>query len=155
MIGDIQFIGRAWVLPHPDRAAPAFAPMVRDEEIERIAVAAAIAHEEAQGWQVESVEQDNRGFDLDLPQAPPGRSQATAIEVRFIEVKGRAGTPARSPSPPTSTRPPSDCGRTTGSTWSCNCAGATRRSIRSRIPRGSAGNRSSRSSTTTSVPSRS
>jgi superfamily II DNA or RNA helicase len=55
-IGDIQLIGHAWVLPHPDRAAPSIRAMVRDDEIERIAVQAAIAHEEAQGRQVESVE---------------------------------------------------------------------------------------------------
>ena len=30
--------------------------MVRDDEIERIAVECVIAHEEARGWQVESVE---------------------------------------------------------------------------------------------------
>jgi predicted GIY-YIG superfamily endonuclease len=63
-IGDIQHIGRTWVLPHPERAAPGIAPMVSDPEIERIAVQAVIAHEEAEGRVVESVEADNRGFDL-------------------------------------------------------------------------------------------
>jgi len=63
-IGDIQHLGRAWVLPHPDRASPTIAPMVSDPEIERIAVQAVIAHEEAEGRVVESVEADNRGFDL-------------------------------------------------------------------------------------------
>ncbi len=38
--------------------------MVRDDEIERIAVEAVIAYEEARGWEVESVETENRGFDL-------------------------------------------------------------------------------------------
>jgi predicted HTH transcriptional regulator len=38
--------------------------MVRDDEIEHIAVRLAIAHEEARGWVVESVESENRGFDL-------------------------------------------------------------------------------------------
>ena len=33
-IGDIQHLGRAWVLPHPERNSPGIAPMVRDEEIE-------------------------------------------------------------------------------------------------------------------------
>ena len=37
-IGDIRHIGRAWVMPHPDRAAPSIAPMVTDPQIERIAV---------------------------------------------------------------------------------------------------------------------
>lgn len=89
-IGDIQHVGCAWVLPHPDRASPAMAPMVRDVEIERLAVQAAIAHEEAQGRQVESVEAQNRGFDL-ISRRPHPEDPATAIEVRFIEVKGRSG----------------------------------------------------------------
>ena len=88
-IGDIQHIGRAWVLPHPERTAPGIAPMVRDEEIERIAVEAVTAYEVARGWQVESVEKDNRGFDLISRKSQPEDSK-TAIEVRFIEVKGRA-----------------------------------------------------------------
>ena len=37
-IADITHLGRAWVLPHPERTTPGMAPMVRDEEIERIAV---------------------------------------------------------------------------------------------------------------------
>jgi len=89
-IGDIQFIGCAWVLPHPERTSPAVWPMVRDDEIERLAVRAAIAHEEAQGRVVESVETQNRGFDL-LSRRPHPEDPATAIDVRFIEVKGRAG----------------------------------------------------------------
>jgi len=88
-IGDIQCIGHAWVLPHPERSSPGLAPMVRDEEIERIAVLAAIAHEEAQGRVVESVEAQNRGFDL-ISRRPHPEDPATAIDVRFIEVKGRA-----------------------------------------------------------------
>ncbi len=89
-IGDIQRVGCAWVLPHPERTAPSIQAMVRDEEIERIAVQAAIAHEEAQGRQVESVEAENRGFDL-ISRRPHPEDPATAIDVRFIEVKGRAG----------------------------------------------------------------
>ena len=88
-IADIQHHGRAWVLPHPERQSPAIAPMVRDEEIERIAVRAVIAHETARGWVVESVEQENRGFDL-ISRRPHQEDPATAVEVRFIEVKGRA-----------------------------------------------------------------
>jgi len=63
--------------------------MVRDDEIERIAVQAVIAHEEAQGRQVESVEAQNRGFDL-ISRRPHPEDPLTAIDVRFIEVKGRA-----------------------------------------------------------------
>jgi superfamily II DNA or RNA helicase len=88
-IADIHHHGRAWVLPHPERTSPGLAPMVRDEEIERIAVAAVTAHEEARGWQVVSVEKENRGFDL-LSRKPHPEDPHTAIAVRFIEVKGRA-----------------------------------------------------------------
>lgn len=88
-ITDIHHQGRAWVLPHPERTSPGIAPMVRDEEIERIAVQAAIAYEEARGWQVVSVEAENRGFDL-ISRKPHPEDPQTAIEVRFIEVKGRA-----------------------------------------------------------------
>jgi len=87
---DITHLGRAWVLPHPERTAPGLAPMVRDEEVERIAVETAIRHEEARGWQVESVEDQNRGFDL-ISRKPHPEDAKTFIEVRFIEVKGRAG----------------------------------------------------------------
>ncbi len=88
-IADIQRIGSAWVLPHPERTTPAFQPMVRDEEIEKTAVKTAIAHEEEQGRKVESVEAQNRGFDL-ISRKPHPEDPATAIDVRFIEVKGRA-----------------------------------------------------------------
>ncbi|OQC12431.1 MAG: RNA polymerase-associated protein RapA [Lentisphaerae bacterium ADurb.Bin082] len=88
-IGDIQHVGCAWVLPHPERTSPSLAPIVRDDEIERIAVQAAIAYEESQGRTVESVETQNRGFDLISRRAHP-EDPATAIEVRFIEVKGRS-----------------------------------------------------------------
>jgi superfamily II DNA or RNA helicase/tetrahydromethanopterin S-methyltransferase subunit G len=89
-IGDIQHIGRAWVLPHPDRTAPGVAPMVRDEEIECKAVDFVTKLLENEGWQVESVEQDNRGFDLIARKLHP-EDPKTAIDVRFVEVKGRAG----------------------------------------------------------------
>ena len=88
-IADIVHLGRAWVLPHPERATPRLAPMVEDAEIERIAVEFVIRHEESRGWQVESVEAENRGFDL-ISRRPHPEDPATAIEVRFIEVKGRA-----------------------------------------------------------------
>jgi hypothetical protein len=81
--------GRAWVLPHPDRYAPDIAPMVSNAEIERIAVDAVVAYEEAQGWQVESVESENRGFDL-ISRKYHAEDPKTAIAVKFIEVKGRS-----------------------------------------------------------------
>lgn len=63
--------------------------MVRDDEIERIAVQAVIAHEKARGWIAESVESESRGFDL-ISRKPHPEDPQTCIEVRFIEVKGRA-----------------------------------------------------------------
>jgi hypothetical protein len=88
-IGDIQFVGRAWVLPHPDRDKPGIAPMVRDEEVERIAVETVTALLRSEGWEVESVETENRGYDL---RARRWRTaEPEAVEVRFVEVKGRAG----------------------------------------------------------------
>ncbi len=88
-IADIQLLGRAWVLPHPERISPGVAPFMRDDDIEWIAVEAVIAHERAQGREVESVEADNRGFDL-ISRRPHPENSKTALEVRFIEVKGRA-----------------------------------------------------------------
>src|SRR5437867_2240395 len=89
MIGDIQHLGSAWVLPHPESTSPQIAPMVTDPEIERFVIRVAIAHEEAEGRVVESVEADNRGFDL-ISRKPHPEDAKTAIDVRFIEVKGRA-----------------------------------------------------------------
>ena len=89
-VGDIRHLGRAWVLPHPERATPGIAPMVRDDEIERIAVEAATAFEQARGWEVESVESENRGFDL-ISRQPGADDPAVCANHRFIEVKGRAG----------------------------------------------------------------
>ena len=88
-IGDIAHLGRTWVLPHPDRTSPEVAPMVRDDAVEKIAVREAIRHEEARGWVVESVEAENRGFDL-VSRRPHPHDPRTFVEVCFIEVKGRA-----------------------------------------------------------------
>jgi hypothetical protein len=89
MIGEIQHVGRAWVLPHPERNSPQIREMVTDPEIERIAVQYVIAQELAHGRVCESVEADNRGFDLISRKMHP-EDPKTATEVRFIEVKGRA-----------------------------------------------------------------
>lgn len=89
MIGDIQHIGTVAVLLHPDRHQPKIARMVSDPEIERIAVDFVIKHEEAEGRVVESVEADNRGFDL-ISRRPHPEDPKTALDVRFIEVKGRS-----------------------------------------------------------------
>jgi hypothetical protein len=78
------------VLPHPDRKKPEIAPMVRDDEIERLAVDFVIAHERERGWMVESVEAENRGFDL-ISRRFDAEDPMTCVEIKFIEVKGRAG----------------------------------------------------------------
>jgi hypothetical protein len=88
-IGDIEHLGCAWVLPHPQRTSPSIAAMVRDEEIERIAVQEAIRHETERGWVIESVERDNRGFDI-ISRKPHPHDDKTFTDIRFIEVKGRA-----------------------------------------------------------------
>ncbi len=88
-ISEIRHLGRAWVLPHPERVNPEIAPMVQDKEIERIAVEAAMAYERSMGWEVESVENENRGFDLISRKLHPEDSK-TAVAVKFIEVKGRS-----------------------------------------------------------------
>ncbi len=62
---------------------------LRFAEIERIAVQAAIAFEEARGCKVESVESDTRGFDL-ISRRMICNTPRERIETRFIEVKGRA-----------------------------------------------------------------
>lgn len=89
-ISDISHLGRAWIAPHPERANPQIAPMVRDDQIEQIAVEFVRRHEEERGWVVESVEAENRGFDL-ISRRPHPEDPLTFVEVRFIEVKGRAG----------------------------------------------------------------
>ncbi|MFM7364287.1 MAG: helicase-related protein [Cuspidothrix sp.] len=88
-ITDIRHHGRAWVLPHPQRSSPEIAPMVADDEIEKIAIQAVIEYEKARGWQVVSVEKENRGFDLISREIDSG-DPLKASKVRFIEVKGRA-----------------------------------------------------------------
>lgn len=88
-IGEVTHIGRAWVLPHPDRSSPAISTMVRDEQIERIAIETAMEHEAARGWIAQSVEEEDRGYDI-ISRLYHADDPTTVIEVRFIEVKGRA-----------------------------------------------------------------
>ena len=88
-ISNIHHLGSAWVLPHPDRETPEVKKMVRDPAIEKTAVETAIKYEESRGWGVQSVEDENRGFDL-ISRKPHPEDPDTTIEVRFIEVKGRS-----------------------------------------------------------------
>ena len=88
-VSNVQHLGSAWMLPHPERETPTGKRMVSDPEIEKIAVEAVTAHEKARGWNVQSVEEENRGFDL-ISRKPHPEDPETAVGVRFIEVKGRA-----------------------------------------------------------------
>lgn len=81
-IADLTHIGSALVLPHPEREN--YAPMVSDEEVERIAMKEAMRFERERGWIPEDVSAEDRGFDI-LSRHPESGA------VRFIEVKGRAG----------------------------------------------------------------
>jgi hypothetical protein len=89
-VADITHVGRALVMPHPERHSAAVAAMVRDEEVEQAAVRVCREYEEARGWVVEDVQAQNRGFDL-ISRRPHPEDDKTFLEVRFIEVKGRAG----------------------------------------------------------------
>lgn len=91
-VADVQLLGRAWVVPHPERASPTISPMVRDDEVERRAVEVATAYLVEQGFKVESVERDNRGYDLIARGRPHPEDPETYTQVLFVEVKGRAGT---------------------------------------------------------------
>lgn len=82
-IADLAHIGSALVLPHPERLN--FAPVIRDEEVERIAMEEAMRYEREKGWIPGDVSTEDRGFDI-LSRHPGSGG------VRFIEVKGRAGT---------------------------------------------------------------
>lgn len=81
ILGDLTHIGSAWVMPHPERTD--YATLIRDEEVERIAMAVAMRYEQEQGWLPEDVSQQDRGFDI-LSRHPASGA------VRFVEVKGRA-----------------------------------------------------------------
>jgi superfamily II DNA or RNA helicase len=88
-ISSTQHLGTAWVLPHPDREQPEIRGMVSDVEIEKIAVQKTIEYEHSLGYEVQSVESENRGFDL-ISRKPHPEDPLTAIDVKFIEVKGRS-----------------------------------------------------------------
>ena len=70
-IGDIRHIGRAWVLPHPERASPAVAAMVQDDEIERIAVRFVIALAGGRGLAGRERGEGQPRLRPDRPQAAP------------------------------------------------------------------------------------
>jgi superfamily II DNA or RNA helicase len=82
-------LGTAWILPHPEREKPEIKGMVSDAEIEKIAIQMVMKHERSLGYEVQSVESENRGFDL-ISRKPHPEDPQTAIDVKFIEVKGRS-----------------------------------------------------------------
>ena len=61
-----------------------------DLSITRVGAEAATAYEETCDWVVESVEEQSFGFDF-ISRKPHPHDDKTFTEVRFIEVKGRAG----------------------------------------------------------------
>ena len=65
-----------------------------DDEIEKIAVNTVTQALQAEGWSVQSVESENRGFDLiarwDMPRELEGAEAYPPAAIRFIEVKGRS-----------------------------------------------------------------
>ena len=54
-----------------------------------IAIEVAKQYEQSRGWQVTSVESENRGFDLISQRQHP--DDQNSVEFKYIEVKGRAG----------------------------------------------------------------
>ncbi|MDM8530285.1 DUF3883 domain-containing protein [Anaerolineales bacterium HSG25] len=90
MLGDIRLLGRAWVLPHPERNSDELAPLVENDTIEQVAIQTATAYEQERGCQVNSVEAENKGYDL-ISREPHPHDPGTFAQTRRIEVKGRAG----------------------------------------------------------------
>ena len=80
-IADVNHLGRALVLAHPERTG--FARMIRDEEIELIAMHESMEYERKRGWIPEDVSAEDRGFDILSKNPKTG-------EVRFVEAKGRS-----------------------------------------------------------------
>lgn len=80
-VGELRRLGSAWVLPHPGVPEAAGARLVRDDEVERIAMEAVMAFEREAGWEPIDVHTESRGFDI------LSRHPETGLE-RAIEVKG-------------------------------------------------------------------
>jgi hypothetical protein len=84
-----EVVGVAGIVPE---RAPAVTrgsgepPMHRDDAVEAAAIARAVAYEQARGWQVEDVQDEDRGYDL--------ISRSPEDTLRYVEVKGRAGVGA-------------------------------------------------------------
>ena len=89
-LGAPKVLGIAAVVPAETPAPPPgrsnALPMRRSDAVDAAAMAHAMAYEQARGWEVEDVSAEARGYDL-FSRSPDG-------EVRYIEVKGRAGVGA-------------------------------------------------------------
>ena len=84
-LGAPEVVGVAAVVPielaTSDRTtSPA---MQRSDAVEEAAMAHAMAQEQERGWQVEDIHDEDRGYDL-VSHGPTG-------QIRYVEVKGRAG----------------------------------------------------------------
>ncbi len=75
-----RFLGAARIVPEPMAAAE----MVSDAEVERMGMEVTLQYERDHGWRPEDVSQANLGFDV--------RSTSPEGQVRYIEVKARAGS---------------------------------------------------------------
>ncbi len=84
VLGDVEHLTTAWVVPYPEEGTRGSAHIVRDDEVEALAMAVAMDHERARGWDPEDVSREDQGFDL------RSRNLATGA-VCFIEVKGHGG----------------------------------------------------------------
>jgi hypothetical protein len=84
-LGAPEILGVASIVPAepPVAVTPGGADMHRDDEVEAVAMEHAAAYEAYRGWQIEDVSAENRGYDL--------LSHGPGDDVRYIEVKGRAG----------------------------------------------------------------
>ena len=85
--GKVTYLGTALVQPAEESEIARL--MRRDDEVEKIAMQAAMSYERSQGWEPEDVSnlRDGSGFDVrSLGPAP----EAGARRVRRIEVKGRS-----------------------------------------------------------------
>jgi hypothetical protein len=85
--GLTRYIGSALVTPAQDARIAHL--MRRDDDVERIAMEAAIAHERVRGWEVEDISQFQDGSGFDLRSLGPADGQGKR-PIRRIEVKGRA-----------------------------------------------------------------
>src|SRR5436190_17447877 len=125
----------------PPAGEPKAQADLRLATIERIAVQAVIAFEEARGCKVESVEGDTRGFDL-ISRHALSNTEGERGATRFIEIKGRAAV-GEIALTANNTKQPCGWAMTTGY-MSSSTAPRNRRSPRFTTPHALIGSRSQR-----------